>query len=147
MASEWILAIGLVLGALGYVALAAYVWRHRTAAGSRGLLGILVAVFFWTTFYALEVTARSVASAEFWSTLKFIGVDGIVLTNNVVPLQPDRGMHLARLTDSSNAWVMGNVLPGGEGAIFTNDGSRDFCHSGNRVGDPLAVEDSSKPCS
>jgi hypothetical protein len=79
-------------------------------------------------------------------SLKFIGVDGIVLTNNVVPLQPDRGMHLARLTDSSQAWVTGNMLLGAEGSIFTNDGSNDYCHSGNKVGDPLTAEASLKPC-
>jgi hypothetical protein len=42
--------------------------------------------------------------------------------------------------------VTGNMLLGAEGSIFTNDGSNDYCHSGNKVGDPLTAEASLKPC-
>jgi hypothetical protein len=78
--------------------------------------------------------------------LKFVGVDGISLTNNVQPLQAGRNMHLARLTDSSWAAATGNILPSGVAAIFTNDGSNAYCSSNNRVGNPLTVEPSVKPC-
>jgi hypothetical protein len=78
--------------------------------------------------------------------LKFVGVDGIVLTNNVQPLQPGRGMHLGRLTDSSGGYVTGNTLVGGAGSVFTNDGSTDFCYSNNMISDPLVLELSVKPC-
>jgi hypothetical protein len=78
--------------------------------------------------------------------LKFIGVDGIVATGNIVPLQPNRDMHLVRLTNSSGAWIAGNDLPGADGSIFTNDGSRNYCHSDNRIGDPLRAEATNKPC-
>ncbi len=79
--------------------------------------------------------------------LKFQGVDGISLANNVQPLQPGRNMHLARLTDSSFAAATGNVLPGGVGTIFTNDGSNTYCYSKNKIGTPLTNEFSLKPCS
>jgi serine phosphatase RsbU (regulator of sigma subunit) len=77
MSREVVLVAGLLLGGLGYSALIFYVWRYRHAAGGWSLLGILLSVFGWTTFYALEVTSRTVATAEFWSTLKFAGVVGM----------------------------------------------------------------------
>jgi PAS domain S-box-containing protein len=77
MSREGVLFVGLLLSGLGYAALARYVWRHRTAAGSCGLLGILLAVFVWTTFYALELSSRTVASAEIWAIFKYVGVVGM----------------------------------------------------------------------
>src|SRR5450755_1808529 len=77
MSRQLVLAAGLVLGGLGYLALAWYVWRYRAAAGGRGLLGILLSAFVWTTFYALELSSRTVAVAQVWSALKFIGVVGM----------------------------------------------------------------------
>jgi hypothetical protein len=79
--------------------------------------------------------------------LAFVGVDGIKLTNNVVPLQPGRNMHLARLTDSTYAGATNNALPGGTGTIFTNDGSDLYCYSNNMIGNPLTLEPTTKPCS
>src|SRR5450631_2417959 len=77
MSRQLVLAAGLVLGGLGYLALAWYVWRYRAAAGGRGLLAILLSVVVWTTFYALELSARTVSGAELWSGLKFFGVVGM----------------------------------------------------------------------
>jgi PAS domain S-box-containing protein len=77
MSREVVLLGGLLLGGLGYFALIGYVWRYRQAAGGASLLGILLSVFGWTTFYALEVTSRTVATAELWSTLKYLGVVGM----------------------------------------------------------------------
>jgi len=74
MSRQLLLAAGLVLGGLGYLALAWYVWRYRRSAGGRGLFAILLAVFVWTTAYALELTCRTVAAAEVWNTIKFLGV-------------------------------------------------------------------------
>jgi hypothetical protein len=79
--------------------------------------------------------------------LEFVGVDGISLTNNVVPLQPGRNMHLARLTNSSYAAGTSNALPGAAGTIFTNDGSNVYCYSNNTIGRPLTLEPTTKPCS
>ncbi len=78
--------------------------------------------------------------------LEFAGVDGITLTNNIVPLQPGRNMHLARLTNSTLAAATNNALPGGAGTIFTNDGSNLYCYSNNTIGDPLTLEPTTKPC-
>jgi PAS domain S-box-containing protein len=75
MSRELVLAAGLVLGGLGYLALAWYVWRYRAAAGGRGLLGVLLGVFLWSTAYALELSSRTVAAAEFWSAVKYVGVN------------------------------------------------------------------------
>jgi PAS domain S-box-containing protein len=80
MSRELVLGAGLALGGLGYLALAWYVWRYRAAAGGRGLLAILLSVFVWTSFYALELSARTVPSAELWSGLKFIGVVGMPMS-------------------------------------------------------------------
>jgi serine phosphatase RsbU (regulator of sigma subunit)/PAS domain-containing protein len=77
MPRELVLATGLVLGGLGYLALAWYVWRYRAAAGGRGLLAVLVSVFVWTTFYALELSSRTVPTALVWSSLKYFGVLGL----------------------------------------------------------------------
>lgn len=77
MSRELVLAAGLVLGGLGYLALAWYVWRYRAAAGGRGLLAILLSVFVWTSFYALELASRTVPAAELWSALKYVGVVGM----------------------------------------------------------------------
>jgi PAS domain S-box-containing protein len=74
MSRQLLLGTGLMLGGLGYLALAWYVWRYRTAAGGRGLLAILLSVFIWTSAYALELSSRSVATAEIWATVKFVGV-------------------------------------------------------------------------
>jgi hypothetical protein len=78
--------------------------------------------------------------------LKFVGVDAILLTNNVVPLAANRNMHLARLTDSRWAIASGNVLPSGTGTIFTNDGSNIYCASNNKIGDPLVADPTPKTC-
>ena len=74
MSRQLVLAGGLVLGGLGYLALAWYVWRYRAAAGGRGLLAILLSVFIWTSAYALELSSRTVATAELFNTVKFVGV-------------------------------------------------------------------------
>src|SRR5689334_6181110 len=68
------LTVGLVVGGVGYLALARYVWRYRAAAGGRGLFAVLLSVFWWTTFYALELHSRTVAEAQVWSGLKYLGV-------------------------------------------------------------------------
>ncbi|MDQ1294203.1 MAG: hypothetical protein QG608_2086 [Actinomycetota bacterium] len=69
-----VLGIGLALGAVGYLGLAHYVWRYRAAAGGRGLAGFLLGVFLWSTCQAIEVSCRTVASAEIWSGLKYVGI-------------------------------------------------------------------------
>src|SRR6185312_14455503 len=44
------------------------------AAGGTSLVVVLLGIFVWTACYAVELSADSVASAQLWSGLKFIGV-------------------------------------------------------------------------
>ena len=74
MSRELVLAAGLVLGGLGYLALAWYVWHYRAAAGGRGLLAVLLSVFLWTSAYAVELSCRTVDGAEAWAVVRFVGV-------------------------------------------------------------------------
>jgi PAS domain S-box-containing protein len=64
----------LLVGAVGYLLLAGYVWRYRSVPGARPLGVLMLAVAVWTICYSLELRSRDVASAELWSGLKFIGI-------------------------------------------------------------------------
>lgn len=68
------LAAALVVGGVSYLILAWYAWRRREVAGGRGLAALLIAVFVWSACYALELRAHTVADAELWSGLKFVGI-------------------------------------------------------------------------
>jgi len=74
MTRELLLGSGLALGGAGYLALAWFVWRHRAGAGGSALFGVLLAIFVWTACYAIELSTHTVAAAEVWSGLKFLGV-------------------------------------------------------------------------
>jgi PAS domain S-box-containing protein len=76
VSQEVVLGVGLGLGAAIYLGLAVYVWFHRQAAGARGLVAILLANVVWSVCYALELTSRTIASAEAWSGLKYVGIVG-----------------------------------------------------------------------
>jgi PAS domain S-box-containing protein len=67
----------LLVGAVGYLLLAGYVWRYRSVPGARPLGVLMVAVAVWTICYSLELHSRDVASAKLWSGLKFIGIVAI----------------------------------------------------------------------
>jgi PAS domain S-box-containing protein len=64
----------LLVGAVGYLLLAGYVWRYRSVPGAWPLGVLMVAVAGWTICYSLELHSRDVASARLWSGLKFIGI-------------------------------------------------------------------------
>ncbi|MEO7744606.1 MAG: histidine kinase N-terminal 7TM domain-containing protein [Actinomycetota bacterium] len=68
------LLVALVLGALVYVGVAAYVWRHRRAVGGRALTVMLLSACVWTVCYAAEVGADTVASTTLWADLKYVGI-------------------------------------------------------------------------
>lgn len=74
MSHSVVLGLGLGVGAAVYLALAAYVWMYRRAAGGRGLVAILLANVEWSLCYAFELSTRTVAAAQVWSGLKFIGI-------------------------------------------------------------------------
>ncbi|MFZ0161037.1 MAG: histidine kinase N-terminal 7TM domain-containing protein, partial [Kineosporiaceae bacterium] len=60
----------------GYLALAWYVWGRRKAPAAYALLVSLLAIFVWTTAYAIEMTTTldNVSSAIHWSTIKYAGI-------------------------------------------------------------------------
>ncbi|MEJ2578115.1 MAG: histidine kinase N-terminal 7TM domain-containing protein [Kineosporiaceae bacterium] len=74
MSHSVVLGLGLGFGAAVYLVLAAYVWMHRRASGGRGLVALLLANVAWSLFYAIELSTRTVAAAQIWSGLKFVGV-------------------------------------------------------------------------
>lgn len=69
-----VIVTALLLGAAGYLALAWYVWRRRSARAAGALLIMLLAVGFWTLSYAIELSSRQVSTARVWSGLKFVGI-------------------------------------------------------------------------
>jgi PAS domain S-box-containing protein len=74
MTRELALGLGLAVGGAAYLAMSWYVWRRRAAAGGPSLVVALLGIFVWTACYAVELSTHTVASAEVWSGLKFVGV-------------------------------------------------------------------------
>jgi serine phosphatase RsbU (regulator of sigma subunit) len=68
------LICALVAGGVGYLSLAGFVWANRQSVGSRPLAFMLLSVNLWSLCYALELSSRSVAVAQWWSALKFLGI-------------------------------------------------------------------------
>jgi PAS domain S-box-containing protein len=73
-----VLGVAFGIGAAGYLVLSWYVWRHRRAAGGAGLVVMTMAVFVWSTCYALELTSDTVEVDRVWSGLKFIGIVSVL---------------------------------------------------------------------
>src|SRR4051812_30293897 len=74
MTKELALGLGLAVGGAAYLGMLWYVWRRRAAAGGTSLVLVLLGIFLWSGCYAIELTTRSVATAEVWSGLKFVGI-------------------------------------------------------------------------
>jgi len=74
MTSNMVIAVGLLIGGAGYLAMAAYVWRQRRATGGYALFVALMAIFIWTMGYAIETTTRTELAASFWLTVRFVGI-------------------------------------------------------------------------
>jgi serine phosphatase RsbU (regulator of sigma subunit) len=71
--SSWLIS-ALVIGGVGYLSLAGFVWANRQGVGSRPLIVMLLAVKVWSLCYALELSSRSVEVAQWWSALKYVGI-------------------------------------------------------------------------
>jgi serine phosphatase RsbU (regulator of sigma subunit) len=71
--SAWLI-IALVLGGVGYLSLAGFVWANGQGAGRRPLIVMLLGVMFWALCYALELSSRTVEVAQWWSGLKYAGI-------------------------------------------------------------------------
>jgi len=74
MTRELALGLGLAVGGAAYLAMSWYVWRRRAAAGGPSLVVALLGIFVWTACYAVELSTHTVAAAQVWSGLKFVGV-------------------------------------------------------------------------
>jgi PAS domain S-box-containing protein len=74
MSRAVVAGLGMGTGAAAYLGLAWYVWWHRRAAGGRALVALLLAAGAWSICYSFELGSHSVATAQIWSGLKFIGI-------------------------------------------------------------------------
>jgi len=74
MTRELALGLGLAVGGAAYLVMSWYVWRRRAAAGGPSLVIVLLGIFVWTACYAVELSTHSVAAAQVWSGLKFVGI-------------------------------------------------------------------------
>ncbi|HST85760.1 MAG TPA: histidine kinase N-terminal 7TM domain-containing protein [Kineosporiaceae bacterium] len=68
------LICALVAGGVGYLSLAGFVWANRQSVGSRPLAMMLLSVKVWSLCYALELSSHTVAVAQWWSALKYVGI-------------------------------------------------------------------------
>lgn len=70
MALAWVLAVG----ALVYLAVAAYVWQHRWAVGARALTVLLLSAAVWTLLSVVEISRPDPQVQERWGDLKYVGI-------------------------------------------------------------------------
>ena len=70
MVLPWVLGVG----ALVYLAVAAYVWHHRWAVGARALTVLLLSAAVWTLLYVVEVSRPDPRMQERWGDIKYIGI-------------------------------------------------------------------------
>ncbi|GAA4357478.1 histidine kinase N-terminal 7TM domain-containing protein [Angustibacter luteus] len=68
------LSVVLGLVAVVYLAVAAYVWQHRRAAGGRALTVLLLSAGIWTICNAVEVALPDPADQIVWGDIKYIGI-------------------------------------------------------------------------
>lgn len=68
------LICALVAGGVGYLSLAGFVWANREGVGSRPLVVMLLSVKVWSLCYALELSSDTIAVAQWWSALKYLGI-------------------------------------------------------------------------
>src|ERR687886_1468239 len=70
MVLPWVLAAGAVL----YLAVAAYVWRHRQAVGAPALILLLLSAAVWTLVSVVEISQPDPHLQERWGDLKYVGI-------------------------------------------------------------------------
>src|SRR5919107_3295911 len=70
MVLPWVLAAGAVL----YLAVAAYVWRHRRAVGARSLILLLLSAAVWTLLSVIEISQPDPQVQERWGDVKYLGI-------------------------------------------------------------------------
>ncbi len=116
------IALGLLLGGAGYLAMAWYVARRRHASAAGALLAVLFSIFVWTTCYAVELTTRSVAAAQPWHNLKYIGVVSLAPTLLVFVVEyTGNGRRLRRRT----LWLL-SIEPAAILALLWNPATHDL---------------------
>src|SRR5215210_4380631 len=70
MVLPWVLAAGAVI----YLAVAAYVWRHRRAVGARALTLLLLSAAVWTLLSVVEIAQPDPQVQERWGDVKYVGI-------------------------------------------------------------------------
>jgi PAS domain S-box-containing protein len=69
-----VLAVALLVGGVGYLTLAWYVWQRRQTPAATALLFSVLGIALWTSAYAIEMTTRTFGTAAVWSTVKYLGI-------------------------------------------------------------------------
>jgi PAS domain S-box-containing protein len=64
----------MLVGAVAFALLTAYVWRRRLSSAGSGLILCLVATGTWGLGYALELSSGTIGSIELWGDLKYLGI-------------------------------------------------------------------------
>src|ERR687886_2108044 len=70
MVLPWVLAAGAVL----YLAVATYVWRHRRAVGAPALVLLLLSAAVWTLLSVVEISQPDPQVQERWGDVKYVGI-------------------------------------------------------------------------
>lgn len=70
-------AVALAVGAAIYLAVTAYVWRHRRAVGGRALTLLLLSAAGWTILSAVEASMADPQVQEHWGDAKYLGIVGL----------------------------------------------------------------------
>jgi diguanylate cyclase (GGDEF)-like protein len=57
------------------IAIAANVWRRRSAPGAAALIVLLLAVAAWNVTYGMEIAAKGLAAKLLWSKAEYVGIE------------------------------------------------------------------------
>ncbi len=76
------------------------------------------------------------------TAMRFYGIDGLLVENNLAPVGPIRCMTLADVAKVRNSCIIGNSTQNAIRASSRYYQSADYCESSNMVGLPLTVDKS-----
>jgi PAS domain S-box-containing protein len=80
-------ALPLLVAVAISVALALYVWRHRTAPGATAFAVLMLLVVEWSLGYALELGSVDLPTKIFWAKVEYLGIVTLPLVWLVFALQ------------------------------------------------------------
>jgi len=79
---------------------------------------------------------------------RLIGIDGVEVRGNTVPLQSGRNMKLVGLADTHNVRITDNKAPNAVGVVMAVNSNTNisYCQSNNQIGTPLVAAPVDKTC-